>query len=168
MTQLVHKTTFARSFAGIIAILVAAESSFAHAPEPRENDFFKIENAGFQADTSKSRPTLKYAFMFVLKKPIKILRVRVEDVSGNPPVLLVDDTTPKISGGRWHAMTSARPMTPDNFPWMFESSDTKKSFRVTVSTLDQGDLVFVQPTKFYASVKKAIIQLSSQPKKKNK
>jgi hypothetical protein len=166
MNPLVHKTTFARCFAGIIAILVAAGSCFAHAPEPSENDFFKIENAGFQADTSKSRPTLKYAFMFLLKKPIKILRVRVEDVSGNPPVLLVDDTTPKISGGRWRAMTSALPMTPDNFPWMFESSDTRKSFRVTVSTFENGDIALVQPTKFYAPVKKAIIQISSQPKKK--
>jgi len=147
-------------------MLAAAGSCLARAPDARENDFFKIENAGFQAVTSKSRPTLKYAFMFLLKKPIKILRVRVEDVSGNPPVLLVDDTTPKISGGRWRAMTRALPMTPDNYPWMFDASDTRKSFRVTVSTSDRGDIVLVQPTKFYASVKQTIIQISNRPKKK--
>jgi hypothetical protein len=165
---LLYKMRLVRCLVLLGAMLAVSESCFAHAPDPRENDFFKIENAGFQADTSKSRPTLKYAFMFLLKKPIKILRVRVEDVSGNPPVLLVDDTTPKISDGRWRAMTSALPMTPDNFPWMFDASDTRKSFRVTVSTLDNGDIVLVQPTKFYAPVKKAIIQISSRPKKKNK
>jgi hypothetical protein len=165
---LLYKMKLVRCLVLLGAMLAVSESCLAHAPEPRENDFFKIENAGFQADTSKSRPTLKYAFMFLLKKPIKILRVRVEDVSGNPPVLLVDDTTPKISGSRWRAMTPARPMTPDNFPWMFDASSTRKSFRVTVSTLGQGDIVLVQPTKFYASVKKVIIQISSQSKKKNK
>ena len=157
---------FVRWLISLSAILAVTGSCFAHAPDPRENDFFKIENAGFQADTSKSRPTLKYAFMFLLKKPIKVLRVRVEDVSGNPPVLLVDDTTPKISGGRWRATTSALPLTPDNFPWMFDASSTRKSFRVTVSTLDNGDIVLVQPTKFYASVKQAIIQIASHSKKK--
>ena len=164
---LLYKMRLVRCLVLLGAMLAVSESCFAHAPEPRENDFFKIENAGFLANTSKSRPTLKYAFMFLLKKPIKILRVRVEDVSGNPPVLLVDDTTPKISGGQWRAMTSARPMTPDNFPWMFDSSDTRKSFRVTVSTPDKGDIVLVQPAKFYASIKKVIIQIS-RSKKKNK
>lgn len=161
-----HKMRFVRCLVLLGAMLAVAESCFAHAPEPRENDFFKIDHAGIRGERSKSGPTLKYVFMFLLKKSIKVLRVRVEDVSGNPPVLLVDDKTPKISEGRWRGMTSARPLTPDNYPWMFDASATRKSFRVTVSTRDNGDIVLVQPTKFYASPKKMTIQITSQPKKK--
>jgi hypothetical protein len=168
LMDLLHKMTFVRRLVLVGALLAVAGSCFAHAPEPRENDFFKIETAGLLANRSKSGNTLAYTFMFLLKKPIKILRVRVEDVSGNQPVLLVDDTTPKISGGRWRATTSARPLTPDNYPWMFDTSDTRRSYRVTVSTLDNGDIVLVQPTKFYAPVKKVMIQAASQSKKKNK
>jgi hypothetical protein len=167
-TAQVSKMGSVRFVTWIGAMLAVVGSCLAHAPEPRKNDFFKIETAGLMADRSKSGNTLVYAFMFVLKKSIKVTRVRVEDVSDKAPALLAGDTTPKISGGQWRGKTSARPLTPDNYPWMFDTSDSRRSFRVTVSTLDNGDIVLVQPAKFYAPVKKLMIQIPSRRKKKDK
>src|ERR1044072_2479901 len=65
-------------------------------PKPRENKFMKIEVAGLQARALPSGPGLAQSFMFVLKQPIQVTRVRVEDLTDKQPILLVDDRAPKV------------------------------------------------------------------------
>ncbi len=96
----------------------------------------KIEVAGLKGSPLRSGPGLAYLFAFVLKQPIQVTRVRVEDLTDKQPVLLVDDRAPNITGNRWTGGNRALPMTRANFPWIFDDFLTSRLFRITV--LDQG------------------------------
>ena len=56
-------------------------------------------------------------------------------------------------------------MNTENFPWMFDGSKTKKLFRITVSTKDQGEIMLEQPATYDAGAKKLLIQITSKLKK---
>ena len=149
----------------LLGILLIAGNSWAVPPRPRENKFFKMEVAGLNTKRTDAGPALAYGFMFVLKQPLEITQVRVEDVSEKTPVLLLDDRKPKISNQRWNGETPARPITPENFPWMFDRRTTKKEFRVTVFALPQGEITLTQPAVFPAEAKKWMIQTTPKLKK---
>jgi hypothetical protein len=125
----------------------------------------KMEAAGLTTSRLPSGAALAYAFMFSLKRPIQMTRIRVEDVTDKQPVLLVDDRAPKIADNRWTGDTRAVSMTPKHFPWMFDGSTTKKLFRITVSTKDQGEITLEQPATYDAVAKRWMIQITPKLQK---
>jgi hypothetical protein len=139
-----------------IALFVVVDLCLAGQPRPRENKFMKMEGAGLNGSPLPSGPGLAYWFGFVLKHPIQMTRVRVEDLTDKQPVLLVDDRAPSVTRNRWTGGTHTVPMTPGNFPWMFDDFVTKRLFRITVSTMDQGEISLEQPAKFNVATKKLL------------
>jgi hypothetical protein len=148
-----------------VVMLLIAGICLAGPPRPRENKFMKMEAAGIVTGPGPSGPQLVYSFTFSLKRPLHMTRVRVEDVTNKSAVLLVDDHTPKVAGNLWNAGTRAAPLTPENFPWMFEDSKSLRVFRVTVSAADQPDIILEQPAIYPASAKKVMIQAAAKTKK---
>lgn len=146
-----------------LALFVVVDLCLAGQPRPRENKFMKIELAGLEGSPLRSGPGLAYLFAFVLKQPVQVTRVRVEDLTDKQPVLLVDDRAPKVTGDRWSGRTRAQPMTHGNFPWVFDDFHTKKLFRFTVSTRDQGEISLEQPARFDVAIKEVLRKIN--PKK---
>ncbi|MEY2562805.1 MAG: hypothetical protein QOH88_998 [Verrucomicrobiota bacterium] len=125
----------------------------------------KMEAAGLITSRLRSGPALAYGFMFLLKQPIQMTRVRVEDITDKQPVLLIDDHTPKIADNRWKGNTRAVSMSREEFPWMFDGATTKKLFRITIFTIDQGEIVLEQPATYDATAKKWMTQTTPKLKK---
>jgi hypothetical protein len=146
-----------------LALFLVVDLCPAGQPKPRENKFMKIEVAGLQARALPSGPGLAQSFMFVLKQPIQVTRVRVEDLTDKQPILLVDDRAPKVADNRWTGMTRVVPMTPANFPWVFDDFVTRKLYRITLSTQEQGEISLEQPATFEVAVKKMLRRIN--PKK---
>jgi hypothetical protein len=150
----------------LIATLAVAGTCFAGPPRPRENEFFKMEAAGFSVSRSSAGPELNYEFMFVLKQRIQITRVKIEDVTDKSAVLLIEDKQPKIKDNRWNGSTPASRVTATTFPWMYDNKTTKKLFRVTVAMGQGGEMVLTQPAAFSASTKRAMLEMAGRLKKK--
>jgi hypothetical protein len=79
--------------------------------------------------------------------------------------VLVDDRAPKIAKNQWKGDSRTLPLNTEHFPWMFDGSTTKKLFRITVATKDQGEIILEQPATYYAGVKKLMIQVTPKLKK---
>src|SRR5437588_1385872 len=81
----------------VVVIIALAQACTAGQPKPAENAFIKVEVAG---QTIKTAPphgaTLGYAFSFTLKKPLHLTRVRIDDITTNLPIQLVDDKDPEL------------------------------------------------------------------------
>ena len=150
----------------VVAVFVMVGTCLAGQPRPRENKFMKMEAAGLTMSRLPSGAgALAYGFMFALKQPIKIERVRVEDITDRQPVLLVDDRAPKIAKSRWTGDSRVRPLTPEHYPWMFDGKTTKKLFRITVTSSDQGEITLEQPATYEASSKRLMLQVAPKLKK---
>jgi hypothetical protein len=143
-----------------LALFVVVDLCPAGQPKPRENKFMKIEVAGLQARPLPSGPGLAQIFTFVLKQPIEVTRVRVEDLTDKQPILLVDDRAPKVADKRWTGGTRVVPMTPGNFPWVFDDFATKKLYRITVSTQGQGEISLEQPATYDVAIKKMLRRIN--------
>src|SRR5436190_22262750 len=119
----------------------------------------KMEAAGILTSRLSSGPALAYTFRFSLKQPIKMTRVRVEDVTNNPPGLLIDDRRPKVTNNQWKGDTQALSMK-QHFPWMFDSSTTKKIFRITVFAESQGEIFMKHPPGYDAREKRRMLKFT--------
>jgi hypothetical protein len=148
-----------------LALFVVVDLCPAGLPKPRENKFMKIEVAGLVARPLPSGPGLTQNFVFDLKQPIQVTRVRVEDLTDKQPILLVDDRAPKVANNRWTGGTRVVPMTPGNFPWVFDDFVTKKLYRITVSTQGQGEISLEQPATFDVAIKKVLRRINLKKSK---
>ncbi len=151
----------------IIVTLAVAGTCFAGPPRPRENEFFKMEAAGFSVGRSSAGPELNYEFTFLLKQRIQLTRVKIEDVTDKNVVLLIEDKQPKIKDNRWNGNTPASLVTPTTFPWMYDNKTTKKLFRVSVVTGQHSEMVLTQPATFSASTKRAMLEMAGRLKKRD-
>ena len=79
--------------------------------------------------------------------------------------MLVDDRAPKVINNQWKGDSRVWSMNAEHFPWMFDGSTTKKLFRITVSTKDQGEIMLEQPATFDAKAKKWTIEIAPKLKK---
>lgn len=84
----------------------------------------------------------------------KLLKVRVEDVTGKEALLMVEDQAPVLEDAHWKGNSAPRDITPEGVPWLYARGDTLTVFRFTVF-LD-GDVqpvVIYQPSVFTESSK---------------
>jgi hypothetical protein len=77
----------------------------------------------------------------------------------------VDDRAPKVADNWWRGITRVAPMTPENFPWVFDDFVTKKLYRFTVSTRDQGEISLEQPATFDVAIKKMLRRINLKKSK---
>lgn len=93
-----------------------------------------------------------FGFDFVPSK--KLASVRVEDVTGKTPVLMVEDFTPAVVKGHWKGNSSPRDITPEGVPWLFTAGDSLTVYRFTVQVDgDETPIVIYQPSVFRESSK---------------
>jgi hypothetical protein len=150
----------------IATLLLLPSRVCAGKPNPAENEYLKIEGADIWTTAGPQGETvLVSSFLFELKKPLTLTRVRVEDVTTNPPVLLVDDKSPKIKNSKnekfWTGRAPTHPLNAENYPWIFDGRDTRKKFRVTVSSKEAPDMVLEQGAQYDRREKAILVRMSA-------
>jgi hypothetical protein len=132
-----------RIIAGSFCLLSITATLFAGAPRAAENEFVKIESAGLAFHNDPPRgATLGFGFAFQLKRPLTLTQVKIDDITDQPAVVIIDDKNPKLKSGVWG------PLSKEAFPWMYDLFDTTKIFRLTISSKEQPNIVLQQKTKF--------------------
>jgi hypothetical protein len=153
-------------FLCLMAVLVLLPNcASAGKPDPAENEFVRIEGADlFTTGGPKEAKGLVLSFLFYVKKPLTLTRVRVEDVTANPPVLLVDDKAPKVKTSKndkfWTGRAPSHALNAENYPWIFDGRNTKKKFRFTVSSKEVPDMVLQQSAEYDRREKALLIRIS--------
>jgi hypothetical protein len=124
-------------------------------PLPGEKNGIKVEGAGFVLGEGK----LIWGFDFTSKKePTKIL---IEDVSGKSAIILVDDAAPKIKGHDWSGNAAPVSLSKSDCPWLFESGDTTKIFRFTITLKGKSEpVVIYQPAVYPEATKHQLRQMA--------
>lgn len=124
-------------------------------PLPGEKSGITVEGAGFALEDGK----LIWAFDLTSKKaPIKIM---VEDVSGKISIMLVDDAAPKLNGHDWSGNATPLSLSKSDCPWLFESGDTTKVFRFTITLQGKPEpVVIYQPAVYPEATKQQLLQMS--------
>jgi hypothetical protein len=121
-----------------------------------ENERFAITESGLNPFRQSGKNFLRWQFTFRAKQPTRLRRVIVEDVSGDAPVMLVDDRHPVIDGIEWTRHSELTPANPVDAPWLFDSRATLRIFRFTIREDENQESILYQAALFNRKAKDAI------------
>jgi hypothetical protein len=121
-----------------------------------EDNRFAITEAGLNPYRRSGQNFLRWQFTFRAKQPTSLRRVLVEDVSGNRPILLVDDQHPVIDGVEWSRHSGLTPATTTNAPWLYDDQVTRRIFRFTILESDGRQSVLYEAAEFNRKAKEAV------------
>jgi hypothetical protein len=120
----------------------------------------QINAAGFTLNPDK-----KIVFVFECTDSRKraLQNVRVEDVSGDKPDILVEHTQPKLSdAGEWRGESQPLEWNNSRLAWLATLSNSLRVFRFTLTFTNGQALVIHQGTLFPAVMKSAVRQTVGQ------
>jgi len=107
-------------------------------------------------------------FGFDIAANKKLVQVRVEDVTGKEPIVMVEDFAPAIERAHWKGNGTPREITAEGVPWLFTRGDTLTVFRFTVKLEgDDAPIVIYQPSVFRESSKIRLQNIAAAMKKAN-
>ncbi len=128
-----------------------------------EEDGVKINIASLTPATEKNEKKLLYAFMFTDSRKRALRSVKVEDVSDETPVVLVNDAAPKLTdAGEWRGSTEAFDLADPRVAWLVTIQNSVRVARFTLTFADGKTLVLLQGTLYPAPIKGAIRQMMGE------
>jgi hypothetical protein len=112
-------------------------------------------------DLDKVAKTFSFRFELAEKNGRVPRRIRVEDVSENAPVLLLDDPAPRFAETtrRWQGVVGPLAPTDQRIAWISTRDDTTRVYRFTVETADGRTVEMLQGTLFHNYIKTALRQV---------
>lgn len=131
-------------------------------PKAMSDQGIETNVTGIIISDGKLVPT--FGFDITSKK--KLLKVRVEDVTGKEAVLMVEDSSPVVERAHWKGNSTPRDLSPEGVPWLFAGGDALTVFRFTVML--EGDteaVVIYQPSVFRESSKVQLRNIAAMLKK---
>jgi hypothetical protein len=118
----------------------ASSSSKVSGPTPgfpqAENDQVIVEGAGLQAMVLDGNYYVRWNFSIRPKQTNTLSSIRIEDVTDQTPLLLVNDVAPQLDGGLWSETAGLMPASAASVHWLFEPNETVRTFRFTFTGLD--------------------------------
>lgn len=119
----------------------------------------KVTMAYFSPKTEKK---LTYVFELTDTQKRGLRSVRVEDVSDEKPMLLVDNPEPKASAtGQWHGEVELEHTDP-RVAWLVTLSNSLRVYRFTLTFADGKTLVLHQGSLYPAALKSGIRHMFGQ------
>lgn len=119
-----------------------------------ENSLAAVTNAGLTAVNQDGNPYLRWTFVVRLKRPTQLRSVRVEDISGSTPALLINDQAPATQTNQWTGFSGLIEGSAASTPWLFDNYDTTRVFRLTI-TESSGQSYVLYQGAFFSANKKA-------------
>jgi hypothetical protein len=88
------------------------------------------------------------------KQETALRMVRIEDVTDDSPILVLEDRAPGIDERRWSRQSDLVRANPRLIPWLFEFERTTRVFRITVRETNGKTSILYQAVLFTPKAKK--------------
>jgi hypothetical protein len=121
-----------------------------------ENARVAITDASLEAVNLNGHNYVRWKFAITPKQATALSLVRIEEVSGPAPLLLVNDVAPQLDGGRWSENAGLMDLSSASVRWLFEPGDTVRVFRFTMNEPDGQAYVLYQAAPYAPASKEAI------------
>jgi hypothetical protein len=150
-THVEHSTTVAVAGDGHIRLTMVGET-FAQA----EDDRYVVTESGLTTFRRGGRNFVRWQFSIRVKRPTPLADIKIEEVSGNAPVLVLEDRQPHLDHTYWTKQSALVPASPQALPWLYDPETTLRIFRVTITDISGRRSVLYQPASFNHKAKEAI------------
>ncbi|HEX3445721.1 MAG TPA: hypothetical protein VHS80_13480 [Chthoniobacterales bacterium] len=119
-----------------------------------ENEHFVVDEAGLTTYRTEGKNFVRWQFAILPKQESAIHLVRIDDVTGDKPVLILEDSAPRIDERRWSRQSGLIRADKRSIPWLFEFGRTTRVFRITVRDSNGKASVVHQAVLFTPKAKK--------------
>ncbi|MFA5266236.1 MAG: hypothetical protein WC378_20625 [Opitutaceae bacterium] len=120
-------------------------------PKIVEDDDVKIYYNGF---TVPEPMKVGYPFGFQMKSHAIPVKVRIEDVNGVTPELIIEDKAPKLNPqGRWLGNSIIAADIAGNMAWLNHDTNSMLVYRITIDFADGHSAILYQPSSIPAFFK---------------
>jgi hypothetical protein len=123
-----------------------------------------IENARFALSSAKVRAVidqgityLQWQFKFKAKIATAIQSVRVEDITGPIPIMLVNDQAVQLSAGEWSGFSGEIDPQSATISWLFGPGESVRSFRYVITGVN-GESDTLQQTAAFSQGEKTTLR----------
>jgi hypothetical protein len=120
------------------------------------NDRVIITNVGLQAVNLNGNNYVRWSFALKARQAVALSTVRIEDVSGSVPLLLVNDVAPQLDAGQWTENAGLMELSSSSLRWLFEPKVTVRIFRFTINEPDGQSYVLYPGVQYSPAAKEAI------------
>ena len=127
-------------------------------PFPAEDARVKVEVAGILVRFREDRkePQLVWNFSFRAKVSQLLSGVKVDDVTEDPVVGLVNDSHPTLKENLWSGTAQPITINKETVPWLYDSKPMIKVFRFTIAYQDGNESILHQLAYYPASFKETV------------
>ena len=126
-------------------------------PLPAKAGGLEVKLAAFMIDADKKQ--LNFQMSLLVENGRTPRQIKVEDVTDEVAVLLVEDANPKLAQNVWQASAAPIPFADPRLKWVLEIGDSLRIYRFTVVTADGKTVELLQGSFTSSLVKSGIRQL---------
>jgi hypothetical protein len=119
-----------------------------------ENSRFVLDEAGLTTYRTEGKNFVRWQFALMPKKPVGLRLITIEDITGDKPILILEDHAPRIDERRWTRQSDLIRADIRSIPWLFESGRTTRVFRITIRESTGKTSILYQPVLFTPKAKK--------------
>jgi len=127
-----------------------------------ENDRVRVSDASLQAVNFDGNYYVRWTFAILPKQAAELSSIRIEDVTGSSPLLLVNDVAPQRDGGIWKETAGLMEISSAGANWLTDPKDTVRVFRFTISEPNGQSYVLYQGVLQSRATKEAIRRMVSR------
>lgn len=130
-------------------------------PLPAENDWVKVEVAGYLLSEDKAGDGFSWTWTFTLDMNNPgVNLVAISDVSDATASRLVAPGDGVFSKGKWLAQSAARPVSGFHLPWLYKDGDSVRIMRFSLADIHGETRILYQPIFFSHSSKKSLLSIA--------
>jgi hypothetical protein len=127
-----------------------------------ENDRVVISEASLQAVNFDGNSYLRWTFAIRPKQAAELNSIRIEDVTGSSPLLLVNDVAPHQENGIWRENAGLMEISSPGVGWLSDPKETVRVFKFTISEPNGANYVLYQGALQPPATKEALRRMVSR------
>jgi hypothetical protein len=127
-------------------------TGFKHA----ENDRIIIAEASLQAVNLDGKNYLRWNFVLKPKQTTTLNMIRIEDVTDDAALIMVNDVAPQLEDGKWTETAGLMDVSGPSARWLFQANESIRVFRITINEMDGQSEVLYQGVQYTPASKEAI------------
>jgi hypothetical protein len=124
-----------------------------------ENDRVGVSEASLQAVNFDGNYYVRWTFAIRPKQALELTNIRIEDVTGSSPILLVNDVAPQQDGGIWRENAGLMEISSTSASGLLDPKETVRVFKLTISEPSGQSYVLYQGVLQSPATKQAILRM---------
>jgi hypothetical protein len=119
-----------------------------------ENESFVVDESGLTTYRTGGKNFVRWKFAIMPRRPVAVSLVKIEDITGDQPVPILEDRSPRFEERSWVGESNLIPARTESIPWLFEAGRTVRVFRITLQATGNKTSTLYQPVLFTGKAKK--------------